>query len=177
MKRGRLLAREGESCARQSRNSLRRSRAQEKFAASDLGGSVVVASGAKWHSKGDVKSSSILLECKTTEADSYRVRAEDLKKLVLQAIMAGRVPVMQIELGNDTKWALIEWELFLEVWGEHGSSATQCNVPDHVVEPRSERRDEASSVPERAKGRECPQGEKYGSGATKRVIRLGRTIR
>ena len=149
--RGRLLTREGDS-ARQHKHSLRRSRKQEASVAQDFSGArVMPGSGNTWHSKGDVKSPRYLVECKTTENKSYSIKAEELSKLVLQAVLARRIPVMQVELGNGSKWAVIEWDLFLEKYGDESASneSAQCDVQDGGNSPRAQRRSEAPGVPKR----------------------------
>lgn len=168
MKRGRLLAREGKP-ARQEYSRLERSRRQENSTAADIGGSVVVASGAKWHSKGDVKSKSLLVECKTTVSDSYKVKSEDLKKIVLQAILAKRTPVFQVQLGDGQRWALLEWEVFVEAWNVYSGSQKSV-MSDNRDSAPAERRDQKGAVSELAE-----RGESAGSdidgGKTKRPCR------
>lgn len=149
--RGRLLTREGDS-ARQHKHSLRRSRKQEASVAQELSGArVMPGSGNTWHSKGDVKSPRYLVECKTTENKSYSLKVEELSKLVLQATLARRLPVMQVELGNGSKWAVIEWDLFLEAFGdESGSNASaERRVENGGDSPRAQRCGETPGVPER----------------------------
>ena len=97
---------------RHSTERLRRSRKQEHDLAAKLsGGSRVPGSGNQWHSKGDVKSDSLLVECKTTEKASYRLSLDTLKTAELEAIMAGKLGVLQIEI-QGRRYAVLNWDEF-----------------------------------------------------------------
>ena len=48
-----------------------RSKKQEKELAKQLGGRAIPASGALWHSKGDVENDVFLAECKYTDKNFY----------------------------------------------------------------------------------------------------------
>jgi hypothetical protein len=83
-------------------NHQRRSKLQEKRAARDYGGSVTPGSGNQWHSKADVHSDKLLIECKTTTKKSYAVKPEDFKKLYFQALVENKIPVLEIEFDDMT---------------------------------------------------------------------------
>lgn len=71
---------------------------QEKEVAIDLKGRRVIASGALWIAKADVRSDSFLCECKTTEKPYYRLTALTWQKIAGQAVQDGiRFPLMCIE--------------------------------------------------------------------------------
>ena len=64
----------------------RRSQKQEKSVAKDFNARTVVASGAKWGAKGDVRNDKFLIECKTTEKDYYSLTANVWEKIEREAI-------------------------------------------------------------------------------------------
>lgn len=73
------------------RTAIRKaSQAQETAAAKAVGGRVQPASGAVWHSKGDVSSDDFLIECKLTAARSYRLTLDTLLKIEREAVLAGK---------------------------------------------------------------------------------------
>ena len=78
-------------------NHHRRSKIQERRAAKDYGGSTTPGSGNGWIVKADVRTESLLIECKTTTKQSYSLKDEDLRKLWEQALIDGRMPVFEIE--------------------------------------------------------------------------------
>ncbi len=86
----------------------KKSQKQEKRVAKELNARTVVASGALWGSKGDVKSDSYLVECKTTEKDFYSLTFKVWDKIRTEAIKDGlRVPLMCIEVQGKS-YAIIE---------------------------------------------------------------------
>ena len=79
--------------------SHRRSKVQEKEAASRLGGRVTKASGAGAFEKADVRVKGILrVEAKTTKHSSFRVTSELIDLIEQQAAIAGEYPAMEIEI-------------------------------------------------------------------------------
>lgn len=77
----------------------RRSQKQEKSVAKEFNAKVTVASGALWGSKGDVRNSRYLIECKTTEKDYYSLTAKVWEKIEQEAIRDHmRIPLMVIDL-------------------------------------------------------------------------------
>lgn len=60
----------------------------------------VPGSGNQWHSKGDVKSSGWLWECKRTDKASIQLRLVDLLKIEAEAIQVGRRAALELELGR-----------------------------------------------------------------------------
>jgi len=81
-------------------------------AACQLGGETTSGSGNQWHSKGDVKTRQLLVECKRTEKKSFRLTREMLRVLRLEALKAGRDPVLQLEFERE-QWAIIPWDNLL----------------------------------------------------------------
>lgn len=86
----------------------KKSQLQEKSVAKDLNARTVVASGALWGSKGDVRHDNLLVECKTTEKDFYSVTIPTWEKIEREAIKDGiRVPVMCVDIkGGKERYAV-----------------------------------------------------------------------
>lgn len=80
------------------------SQKQEKDVAKELGGRTVVASGAFWGAKGDVRSDEFLVECKTTQNAWYVIHAKTWEKIEQEAIRDRlKRPVLVIDLNNGAK--------------------------------------------------------------------------
>lgn len=81
----------------------KKSQLQEKSVAKDLDAKTVIASGALWGSKGDVRHDEFLVECKTTEKPYYSLTMKVWEKIEKEAIKDGlRIPLMCIDV-NDGK--------------------------------------------------------------------------
>ena len=80
----------------------KKSQIQEKRVAKDLNAKTVVASGALWGSKGDVRHPDLLVECKTTSKPYYSLDITTTwYKIEKEAIRDGiRLPVMCIEIND-----------------------------------------------------------------------------
>lgn len=80
------------------------SQKQEKSVAKDLNARTVVASGALWGAKADVRNSQFLVECKTTEKYYYTITAKVWEKICKEANRDGmRDPLLVIDLHNNHK--------------------------------------------------------------------------
>lgn len=80
-------------------NVKKRSQKQEKSTAKAFNAKTVVASGAKWGAKGDVRSDVFLIECKTTKKSFYTLTAKTWEKIEREAIRDHlRIPLMVIDL-------------------------------------------------------------------------------
>lgn len=73
---------------------------QERQVASDLQGRVQIASGAL-DDKADVRSGDFLCECKTTEKDSYTLKADTWNKIHKEAYKLGLCPIMCIQTNDE----------------------------------------------------------------------------
>jgi hypothetical protein len=93
----------------------KKSQNQEKRCAKKLSGKTVVASGALWGSKGDVRTDEFLIECKTTDKKSYSLKKEIWEKIEKEALHDGmRIPMMNIELdGGKVSLAVLNMTDFL----------------------------------------------------------------
>lgn len=86
----------------------KKSQLQERSVAKDLDARTVVASGALWGSKGDVRHDNLLVECKTTDKDYYRFTFTTWEKIEKEATKDGlRLPVMCIDIkGGKERYAV-----------------------------------------------------------------------
>lgn len=83
------------------KNTKQMSTKQEKSVAKEFNAKTVVASGAKWGSKGDVRSNDYLIECKTTHVPYYTLQKKVWEKIQKEALKDGmRTPMMCIDLEN-----------------------------------------------------------------------------
>ena len=92
----------------------KQSQKHEKRIAKKIGGSRTAASGAFWSRKGDVRSDDLLFEHKWTGKKSFSLKAETLEKIVLEAIIDNRMPILGISLNNKNYVLLTEYD-FLEI--------------------------------------------------------------
>lgn len=77
------------------------SKKQEQGVAKALEGKTVIASGALWQSKADVRTDMFLVECKMTEKDSYTLKQSIVAKIVKEAIKDSiRNPLLAIQIAK-----------------------------------------------------------------------------
>jgi hypothetical protein len=93
----------------------KQSQKHEKRLAKAVGGQTTAASGAFWSRKGDVRSSTLLIEHKWTGKKTKTISSVELKKITNEAIMDGRLPVFGIHLDGEDYVILLETD-FLELW-------------------------------------------------------------
>jgi len=79
-----------------------------------VGGQTVAASGAFWSRKGDVRSHDLLIEHKWTGKLQVTVKAQVLEKIVKEAILDGRTPVLGFHL-NGENYIMLQEDDFLEM--------------------------------------------------------------
>lgn len=92
----------------------RQSQKHEKRLAKLVGGSRNAGSGAFWSRKGDVRSKELLIEHKWTGKKSFSMKSDVLEKIVTEAILDGRTPVLGFSLNNENYVVLTEND-FLEL--------------------------------------------------------------
>lgn len=92
------------------RQSLKHEKRLEKA----LDGSRSAASGAFWSRKGDVRTDDLLIEHKWTGKKSFTLKSEVLEKIVTEAILDSRTPVLGISL-NNKNYVILEEEDFLQL--------------------------------------------------------------
>lgn len=79
----------------------KQSQKHEKRIAKRIGGKRNAASGAYWQRKGDVRSDDLLIEHKYTGKKQTTIKSEVLKKIMREAILDGRTPVLGIHLDGE----------------------------------------------------------------------------
>jgi hypothetical protein len=92
----------------------RQSRKHEDRLAKAVGGSRTAASGAFWSRKGDVRSQDLLIEHKWTGKKQVTVKSDVLEKIVKEAILDGRMPVLGFHL-NGENYIMLDENDFLEM--------------------------------------------------------------
>jgi hypothetical protein len=92
----------------------KQSKKHEDRLAKVIGGSRNAASGAFWSRKGDVRSQDLLIEHKWTGKTQYTIKAQELEKIVKEAILDGRMPVFGIHLNGENYIMQVEDD-FLEI--------------------------------------------------------------
>ena len=92
----------------------RESKKHEDRLAGLVSGQRSVGSGAFWSRKGDVRSTDLLIEHKWTGKASFTVKATVLEKIVKEAILDNRTPVLGFSLNNENYVMLTEDD-FLEL--------------------------------------------------------------
>jgi Holliday junction resolvase len=86
----------------------KQSRKHENRLAKKVDGSRTAASGAFWSRKGDVRSADLLIEHKWTGKKQTTIKSDVLKKIVREAILDGRMPVLGIHLDGENYVVLLE---------------------------------------------------------------------
>jgi hypothetical protein len=108
---------------------LKKSQKHEARLAGVLNGKVNAGSGAFWSRKGDVRSADVLLEHKYTGKTSFTVKAAVLEKIVKEAILESRMPVLGVSL-NSEDYILLTEDDFLELlqsFQEHKTCTTKTS--------------------------------------------------
>ena len=106
----------------------KKSQLQEKSVAKDLDAQTVIASGALWGSKGDVRHEDFLVECKITEKSSYSLTMKVWEKIEKEAIKDGlRLPLMCV----DTENGKYRFAVFLEKDFKHYDTYPYLYVGDN----------------------------------------------
>jgi hypothetical protein len=92
----------------------KKSRKHEDRIAKRIGGKRTAASGAYWSRKGDVRSDDLLIEHKYTGKKQTTIKSDVLKKIMREAILDGRTPVLGIHLDGEDYVILTEHD-FIEM--------------------------------------------------------------
>jgi hypothetical protein len=93
----------------------KQSQKHEERLAKLLDGQRTAASGAFWQRKGDVRSEDLLVEHKWTGKKSFSLSSDVLEKIVKEAILDYRTPVLGISL-NGKNYVLLVEDDFLEMY-------------------------------------------------------------
>ena len=86
----------------------KQSKKHERRLARLVGGSRNAGSGAFWSRKGDVRSRDLLIEHKWTGKKSFTMKSSVLEKIVEEAILDGRTPVLGFSLNEENYVVLTE---------------------------------------------------------------------
>lgn len=93
----------------------RRSQKQEKSVAKNFNAKTVVASGALWGAKGDVRNDKFLIECKTTEKDYYSITTKVWEKIEEEALKDRmRTPLLIIDLQDRDRYVVFNPNQFVK---------------------------------------------------------------
>jgi hypothetical protein len=84
------------------------SKKHEDRLAKKFGGKRNAGSGSFWQRKGDVRSPELLIEHKWTGKTQITVKAAVLEKIVTEAIMDSRMPVLGFHLNGEDYVCLLE---------------------------------------------------------------------
>lgn len=84
------------------------SQRRENSLAKKYGARTTPNSGARWHSKGDLKTETHLIEIKSTKGSQIVVHKSWLEKIREEAIKEGKEPVLVIDFGDIQLTGLIE---------------------------------------------------------------------
>lgn len=91
----------------------KRSQLQEKSVAKTFNSRTVVASGALWGAKADVRNSFYLIECKTTLKDYYSVKSSIWCKIQREANRdRGRIPLLVVDLEDTERYVIFDVHTF-----------------------------------------------------------------
>lgn len=88
------------------------SQMHEKRLAKKTGGQVSAGSGAFWSRKGDVRTEDLLIEHKYTGKKSFTLTATVLEKIITEAVLDGRTPVLGFSLNAQDYVVLTETDFF-----------------------------------------------------------------
>jgi len=97
--------------SRMKSKGLRESQKHEARLAGVFDGKRNAGSGAFWSRKGDVRSREYLIEHKWTGKASFTLKAAVLEKIVNEAILESRTPILGISLNNENYVILTEDDL------------------------------------------------------------------
>ena len=128
----------------------RESKKHEDRLAKKIGGQRNAGSGAFWSRKGDVRSSDLLIEHKWTGKASFTVKATVLEKIVKEAILDGRMPVLGVSLNNEN-YVLLTEDDFLELrqtLQEHTCTMTSDTTKDGDMKPNVKEWTPNSGIPQ-----------------------------
>lgn len=89
----------------------------EKRLAAKTGGRRNAASGAFWHTKGDVRTPELLIEHKWTGKKQITIKSEVLEKIHREAILDDRIPAVGFHL-NGHNYVILEEDDALERFGD-----------------------------------------------------------
>jgi hypothetical protein len=90
------------------KQSLKHEKRLEKVA----GGKRNAASGAFWSRKGDVRTDDLLIEHKWTGKKQVTIKSDVLQKIITEAVLDSRTPVLGLHLDGENYVVLLEEDFF-----------------------------------------------------------------
>lgn len=102
------------------------SKKHEARLAKIINGQRNAGSGSFWSRKGDVRNRELLIEHKWTGKSSFTVKAAVLEKIVKEAILESRTPILGFSLNNENYCIMTEDDLLelLHTLQEHTCTTT-----------------------------------------------------
>lgn len=94
---------------------MNESQRQEKAVSIKFAGRKTIMSGALKFDKGDVETPRYLIECKTTEKNSFILKKAVLEKIRIEAIKKNKYPLLSIEFQGYGRFVLVREDIFLEM--------------------------------------------------------------
>jgi hypothetical protein len=100
----------------------RRAKHSEQQGARIGGGRRVPGSGNRWNAKGDIRENGVLIDDKFTDADSFTITGDMLKKITVEATQTppGLMPQLRIRLGTGPTWRLVREDDYLYFEAQRG---------------------------------------------------------
>ena len=95
-----------------------------------IGGKRNAGSGAFWSRKGDVRTDALLIEHKWTGKTQFTVKAVELEKIVTEAILDSRTPVLGFHL-NGNNYVMLTEDDYLEL--HHYLQECTCHTKAQVT--------------------------------------------
>ena len=97
------------------------------------------ASGAFWSRKGDVRTQDLLIEHKWTSKASFTLKAAILEKIVKEAILESRMPILGISLNSNNYVLLTEddFEEMRQTLQEHICTTKTSDLSHGDIEPNA----------------------------------------
>lgn len=103
----------------------RESQKHEARLAERFGGRCVAASGAFWSRKGDVRSGELLWEAKWTSKAQFSLRRDTLRKIVTEAVLAGRMPALSLSFSGEEQYVVLTEDDFLTLFEAAGGDTSR----------------------------------------------------
>lgn len=135
----------------------------EKEVLSKLGLTPAPGSGSGWVVKEDGENETVMVQLKSTDAESYKINLFDIKQLEYHAAVSHKVPIFLIQfLQNDKIYALVSVDNIDELYNafELGERPKDFTV---LKEKKQERVEEKSKIKSSKKARDqfySERGEK-----------------
>ena len=116
------------------------SKKHEVRLAKAIGGQRNAGSGSFWSRKGDVRNRELLIEHKWTGKSSFTVKAAVLEKIVKEAILESRTPILGFSLNNENYCIMTEDDVLelLQTLQEHTCTTKTSDQKLGDIKPSAE---------------------------------------